>query len=278
MMSTRFNDLLYWVKITTNCPNYAEVLNFSTLKFLPDMDKINGSKPNGVANKILPFVAAIAIFMIFSALFFSPLLQGKILLQSDIMNFIGVSKEATDHYDKTGDAALWTNSMFSGMPTYQVMLPENGNAFEQVNKYLGLFLPRPANYMFIALVAFFLLLRSFKINYFLSISGALCYALGTYLITFIEAGHNTKVNALAFMPLVLAGINYLVNKKYWLGSALTLFAMTCQITANHPQITYYMFLIILCWMVSELIYAYKAKELKHFFSVAGIIIATMVLI
>jgi len=267
--------LLCWVKIITNCPIYAEVLNFSTSKFSPDMDKINGSQKNSVAKKILPFVAALTIFMIFSALYFSPLLQGKILLQSDIMNFIGVSKEATDHYNQTGDAALWTNSMFGGMPTYQVMLPENGNAFEQVNKYLGMFLPRPANYMFIALVTFFLLLRSFKINYFLSISGALCYALGTYLITFIEAGHNTKVNALAIMPLVLTGINYLVNKKYWLGSAVTLFAMTCQITANHPQITYYMFLIILCWMVSELIYAYKGKALKHFFTVAGIIIVTI---
>lgn len=239
------------------------------------MDNTNEISKSSIARKILPFAAVLAIFMTFSALYFSPLLQGKILLQSDIMNFIGVSKEATDHYNETGDAALWTNSMFSGMPTYQVMLPENGNAFEQVNKYLGLFLPRPANYMFIALVAFFLLLRSFKINYFLSISGALCYALGTYLITFIEAGHNTKVNALALMPLVLTGINYLVNKKYWLGGALTLFAMTCEITANHPQINYYMFLIILCWMVSEFIFSFKAKTLKHFFSVSAIILVTI---
>ena len=232
------------------------------------------NKPTGQKN-ILAFVAALVAFLVFSALYFYPLLQGKILVQSDIMNYIGASKEATDHYNTTGDAALWTNSMFGGMPTYQIMLPENGNVFEKVNKFLGVFLPRPANYMFIALVCFFLLLRSFKVNYYLSISGALCYALGTYLITFMEVGHNTKVNALALMPLVLTGINYLLQKKFWLGASITLFAMTCQITANHPQITYYMFLIIFCWMISEFVYSLREKQLTSFFKNAGIILVAI---
>lgn len=229
---------------------------------------------NGRKN-ILPFIIALVVFIIFSALYFYPLLQGKILVQSDIMNFKGVSEEALDYYETTGEPALWTNSLFSGMPTYQIMLPENGNIFEKVNKFMGLYLPRPANYMFLSLLCFFILLRSFKVNYYLSISGALCYSLGTYLITFIEAGHNTKVNALAIMPLVLTGINYLLQKRFWLGASITLFAMTWQITANHPQITYYMFLLILCWMISEFIFAIKEKKLPAFFKTAAVVIVSI---
>ena len=230
---------------------------------------------NKGAKKLLTYIAIFAFFMIFSALYFSPLLQGKILLQGDIMNFVGVSHEVTTNYENTGESALWTNSMFGGMPTYQVAVYDSGNLFEKVNKMLGLFLPRPANYMFIAMVTFFLLLRSFKVNNFLSISGAVCYALGTYFITFIEAGHNTKVNALALMPLVLTGINYLLHKKYWLGGALTLFAMTLEITANHPQINYYMFLMLLCWLISEFYFAVKTKQLAELFKVVGIVILTV---
>ncbi|HNE45428.1 MAG TPA: hypothetical protein PKO19_10780 [Chitinophagales bacterium] len=231
------------------------------------MQKNNGSK------KLLTYLAVFVFFLAFSALYFYPLLQGKILFQSDIMNFVGVSKEAVDHYDTTGDAALWTNSMFGGMPTYQVSLPENGNIFERINIYLGAFLPRPANYMFIALVTFFLLMRSFRVNTWLSISGALCYALGTYLITFMEAGHNTKVNALALMPLVFTGLQYLWQRKWLLGSALTLFAMTCEITANHPQINYYMFLIIAIWGISELVFAIREKTVLQFVKITAVIIA-----
>lgn len=223
--------------------------------------------------QLLTYLAVGVFFLIFSALYFYPLLQGKILVQGDIMNFIGVSHEATEHYEQTGDGALWSNSMFGGMPTYQTALYENGNIFEKVNKYLGAFLPRPANYMFIALLTFFLLLRSFKVNTWLSIAGALCYALGTYLITFIEAGHNTKVNALALMPLVFAGINYLFQGRTILGATVSLFALSCQITANHPQITYYMMLIIGCWMISEFIYAIREKTVPAFFKNVGILIA-----
>ena len=91
----------------------------------------------------------------------------------------------------------------------------------------------------------------------------------------MEVGHNTKVNALALMPLVLTGINYLLQKKFWLGASITLFAMTCQITANHPQITYYMFLIIFCWMISEFVYSLREKQLTSFFKNAGIILVAI---
>ncbi|MFI5172099.1 MAG: hypothetical protein ACHQFW_06885 [Chitinophagales bacterium] len=224
---------------------------------------------------ILPIIIALVVFFLFSAIYFYPLLQGKILIQSDVINHIGTSKEANEYFDTSGETVLWTNSLFGGMPTYQLSMQENGNLFEKVIKYLGVFLPRPANYMFIALVCFFIFLRSFKINNYLAFSGALCYALGTYLITFMEVGHNTKVASLALMPLVLTGINYLLQKRFWLGATITLFAMTCEITANHPQITYYMFLLILCWMISEFIFSIGEKKLPAFFKTAAVIILSV---
>ena len=232
---------------------------------------------NNNNKSILLYLLAGVFFFVFSALYFYPLLQGKILVQGDIMNFVGASKEAVDYHETTGDGALWSNSMFGGMPTYQTALYNTGNMFEKVNIYLGLFLPRPANYMFIALVCFFLLLRSFKVNMGLSVSGALSYALGTYLITFIEAGHNTKVMALALMPLVFTGINYLFKGQTLLGATISLFAITCQITANHPQITYYMLLMIGLWMASEAYLSVVVKKLPAFFKNIGILFVIVVL-
>lgn len=229
-------------------------------------------QPNNGKRNLLIYLAVVVFFFIFSALYFYPLLQGKILFQSDIMNFVGVSQETVDHHEATGEGALWTNSLFGGMPTYQIALYNSGNLFEQVNKFMGGYLPRPANYMFIALICFFVLLRSFKVQIPLAAAGALTYALGTYLITFMEAGHNTKVHALALMPLVFAGIQYLFRGNILLGATLSLFAITCQITANHPQITYYMMLMIGCWSVSEFVFALREKRIANFFKTIGILV------
>ncbi len=198
-------------------------------------------------------------------------------MQSDVVNAMGTSKESVDYYEKTGESALWTNSLFGGMPTYQIAMYETGNAFDKMLKYISFGLPRPVSYMFVCLIAFFVLLRSFRLNYTFSIAGALCYALGTYMITFIEAGHNSKVHALATLPFVLAGLSYLFNKRFWLGAAITLFGFCMQISAGHPQITYYMFLIIGIWMVSEFIFAIRKKELKYFIKTAFVILISVIL-
>ena len=226
---------------------------------------------------ILLFIAAIVLFVIFSCIYFFPLLQGKTLVQSDVINALGASKEVVDYHDKTGDVPLWTNSLFGGMPTYQIGLYDTGNAFDKVFKIISFGLPRPISYMFVCLLSFFILLRSFRINYALSLSGAFCYALGTYLITFIQVGHNSKVHALATLPFVLAGMSYLFKKHFWLGAALTLFGLCMQITAGHPQITYYMFFIIGIWMLSEFVIAIKAKQIMPFIKTAAVIIISVLL-
>lgn len=223
------------------------------------------------------FGIAIAVFLAVCIVFFLPVFQGKILIQSDIISYKAMSKEVQDYNDTHGDVALWTGSAFGGMPTYQIHLGSTGNLFEQVHAFIGLYLPRPANYFFIAFLFFYILLRSFKTNNWISIFGALCFGLGTYLISFIEAGHNSKVNAIALAPIVLAGINYLFRNKLWLGISLTLLGLCLEVTANHVQITYYLFFIIAFWFISELYFAIQQKTLPKYMRTVGIFAGITVL-
>lgn len=224
-----------------------------------------------VKSRLIEFAIAFTIFLAVSIIFFMPVFQGKILIQSDVLSYRAMSKEILDYNDTHDDVALWTGSGFAGMPTYQIHMGDTGNLFEQVHKVIGLNLPRPANYFFIGFLFFYILLRSFKINNWVAIFGALSFGLGTYLISFIEAGHNSKVNAIVLAPMILAGINYLFRGKWWLGVTLTLLGMCMEITANHVQIAYYLFFIIGIWFVSELIHAIKEKTLPRYFKTVGVL-------
>ncbi|MBP7400743.1 MAG: hypothetical protein KA954_14220 [Chitinophagales bacterium] len=223
-----------------------------------------------IKSRLIDFGIAVAVFLTVSVIFFMPVFQGKVLIQSDIISFKAMSEEILNYNDTHDDVALWTGSGFSGMPTYQIHLGDTGNLFERVHDFIGLNLPRPANYIFIGFLFFYILLRSFKVNNWIAISGALCYGLGTYMISFIEAGHNSKVNALVLAPIVFAGINYLFRDKLWLGISLALLGMCLEITANHVQISYYLFFIIGFWFLSELYYAIKEKTLPKFLRTLGI--------
>ncbi|MFN3939262.1 MAG: hypothetical protein ACK4IY_01665 [Chitinophagales bacterium] len=222
-------------------------------------------------SRVIEFAIAVLVFLAVSIVFFMPVFQGKILIQSDILSYKAMSKEIQDYNDANDDIALWTGSGFSGMPAYQIHIGDTGNLFEQVHRAIGLNLPRPANYFFIGFLFFYILLRSFKTNNWIAIAGALSFGLGTYLISFIEAGHNSKVNAIVLAPMVLAGLNYLFRSKWWLGITLTLLGMCLEITANHIQITYYLFFIIGIWLISELIFSIKEKTLPHYLKIVGIL-------
>jgi hypothetical protein len=224
-----------------------------------------------VRKNLIEWGIALGIFLLISIIFFMPVFQGKILIQGDMVNYKAMSKETLDYNDTHDDVALWTNSMFGGMPTFLIHLADNGNLFGYLNKAIGLYLPRPANYLFISCLTFFILLRSFKVRNWLAIFGAITFAIGTYMISFIEAGHNTKVHALAIMPLVLAGINYIFKGQLWLGFAIALLGMCLEIDANHIQITYYMFFVLGCWFVSELVIAIREKKIPAYARNIGLI-------
>ncbi|HML84889.1 MAG TPA: hypothetical protein PKE52_07005 [Bacteroidales bacterium] len=159
-----------------------------------------------VLGKVAPFVAAFVIFFLVVFMFFQPLFEGKKLNQGDIMHFQGMSKEIADHRAKFGEEPLWTNSMFGGMPAYQISTYYPSNLMKKVDQVFRLGLPVPADYVFLYFVGFFFLLIVLGINPWVAIAGALAYGLSSYFLIILEAGHNSKAHAIAYMAPVLAGV------------------------------------------------------------------------
>lgn len=153
-----------------------------------------------------PHVGALLIFIVLSFAFFSPVLEGKELLQSDMMHYKGMQKEAADYYEKTGDIPLWTNSMFGGMPTYVIYTGPSSNKIGMLNKLLTLYLPNPVNMLFVLMMGMYVFLCVLDIRYWIRILGAVAYGFTTFTIVSIDAGHITKVMAMAYIAPVLGGM------------------------------------------------------------------------
>jgi len=216
-----------------------------------------------------PYLVAIVIFLVITLVYFSPLLEGKKLKQHDIAMFKGMSKEISDFRDKTGDEALWTNSMFGGMPAWQVSVQYNGNLTRYIDKILTLGLPSPANYVFLYFLGFFILLLVLRVNPWISLVGAIAYALSSYFFIILGAGHTSKAHAIAYMAPVLAGIILTFRGKYLAGSVLTALALALEIKAGHLQITYYLLLIVVMYGMYQLICSIREKKMVHFLKVMG---------
>jgi len=229
-----------------------------------------------IGKKVLPFFIAILTFTIVSLVFFSPVLEGKEISQSDINQFKGVSKEIVDYRKEYDQEPYWTNRAFGGLPAYQVSAYYPHNYIKQVD-YLLRFLPRPADYLFLYLLSFFVLLTVLKIDWKLSIVGALAFGFSTYLIIIFIPGHNAKAHAIAYMPMVLAGILLVFKRNYLGGFILTALAMAFEITASHPQMTYYLLFMVLILGIVYLFDSVKEKELPHFIKSVFILFGAVVL-
>lgn len=184
-----------------------------------------------------PHLVAILVFIVITMIYFSPLLEGKKLKQHDIAMFKGMSKEIADFRESTGEEALWTNSMFGGMPAWQISVQYNGNLVRYIDKILTLGLPSPANYVFLYFLGFFVLLLVLRVNPWISLVGAIAYALSSYFFIILGAGHTSKAHAIAYMAPVLAGIILTFRGKYLSGAVLTALALALEIKAGHLQIT-----------------------------------------
>ncbi len=230
--------------------------------------------------KLIPYVAGILIFLVVTFFYFNPLFQGKQLRQGDIIHHRGMSKEIVDFRKAhNGEEPLWTNSMFGGMPAYQISVYYGTNLMQYIDRYIfRLSLPRPADYFFLYAVGFFILLLVLGVDPWLSIVGALAFAFSSYFIIILEAGHNSKAHAIGYMAPVLAFVIYTFKtKKYLLGGALFTFFMALELYANHPQITYYLGLIILIYGIVEFYGAVKEKQLPHFFKAVGVLVIGLIL-
>ena len=213
---------------------------------------------------ILPHLTAIIIFVLISTIYFSPVLEGKRLEQQDIKQHKGMSEEIAQHRNNFGEEPLWTNSMFSGMPAYQISVLYKKNLISYFSKIFKLYLPAPIGTVFLYLLGFYFLIVTLGIDYRLAIIGAIAFAFSSYFFIIIEAGHNAKAHAIGYLAPILASVLMVYRGKLYLGSALTAFFTALMVNANHLQITYYLVLLLIILGLVQLLRAIKEKSLPNF--------------
>ena len=212
----------------------------------------------------LPHAIAVLAFAILTIIYFKPLFTGKELKQDDIARHKGMSKEIVDYRTKNNSEPLWTNSMFGGMPAYQISTLYPGNWISKLDNAFKLFIPLPAGYLFLYCLGFFILLLCVNINPWLALVGGLAYGLSSYFIIILEAGHNSKANALGYLPALLGGILLLFKNRYWLGLSVTSLFTAMELNANHVQISYYGYILIGFIIFGYFINALKTKTIGLF--------------
>ncbi|WP_326982690.1 YfhO family protein [Chryseobacterium sp. MYb264] len=230
-------------------------------------------------NKNLIYIAiSLVVFIVLAFLYSTPVFSGKQLFQHDIVQYRGGAKELLDYRANYGKETYWSDSMFGGMPTYQMGSRFEGDIIKQVDSYLN-FLPRPVNYLFLLFAGFFLLGMVAVRNWKYALLGATFFGLSTYFYIIIAAGHNGKVNTIEYFAPLLAGILLVyIRKSYIWGFIVTTLFMGLQIAANHPQMTYYLFIALGFLFLSELIRAIQKKTpMKHFLISSGIIAASAII-
>ena len=213
-----------------------------------------------IINRFYPHAIAILGFVIISVLYFYPVLQGKQIFQSDIVQYTGMAKEQNDFRAADNVEPFWTNSAFGGMPTYQLGAKYPHDYIGAIDDVLR-FLPRPADYLFLYFLGFYGLMLVLKVDPLKAFFGALAFGLSTYLIIILGVGHNAKAHAIAYMPMVIAGFILVFQKKYILGGLVTLFASALEINANHFQMTYYLLIFLL---ILSAYYSYQFLKDKNY--------------
>lgn len=227
--------------------------------------------------QFLPHLAVIAGFVAISVIYFLPAFSGYELNQSDITQYKGMSQEISAFRAEFDEEPLWTNSMFGGMPAYQISVHYPNDIIGTIDKVITLGLPRPANYLFLYLFGFYLLLSSLRFKPVLAAVGAVAFAFASYYFAILIAGHNTKAHAIGYMAPLLAGIIWAYRGKYWLGGGLAALFLALEIDANHVQITYYFGMLVLLYAVLKGVEAMKNQTLPAFAKASGFLVAAAII-
>lgn len=231
------------------------------------MKKINFSAD------ILPHALAIGVFLIVTVFFFNPVFfKHQKLAQHDIQQWEGTSKQLRDFREKTGEEPLWTNAMFSGMPAYLINVQWSNGVVSVLKNILSVGLPHPVNNVFLAFLCYYVMLLAFGVRPYLAITGALAFGLSSFVIIGVAAGHNARIGAIAFMPLVIAGIHLAFSNRKILGFGLTTTALALHLRENHLQITYYLLLIVVAYGIMQLIISLREKQLAGFLKTVALLV------
>lgn len=223
--------------------------------------------------KALPHLLGILSFYLLTVLYFSPIVfEGKMMFQSDILQWEGSAKEVLDYREQTGEEALWTNRMFGGMPAYLIHSNPKGDITNFILRIITFGLPHPIGSLFFGMVGMYILLLSLGVRVEISIGGAIAFAFNTFNLLSLEAGHNAKIWAVCLIPIILAGIHVTFSGKKILGASITAFAVLLQLKFNHLQISYYTLIIVAVYGIGQLVRFAKDKQLPEFSKIVAILL------
>ena len=227
-----------------------------------------------VLKRILPDVVAIVVFAVISFAYFCPAVtEGRILSQHDSVAGIGAGQEGKEYLERTGERTRWTNSIFGGMPTYQ-MSPsyDSTDLLKSVENLYHLYLPTYVWYVFVMLLGFYILLRAFNFKVWLASLGAIIWAFSSYFFIIIAAGHIWKLITLAYIPPTIAGLVLCYRGKYWSGGLVTALFVALQIASNHVQMSYYFLFVMLFMVIAYGVMAYQQKTIPAFLKATGVLV------
>ena len=222
--------------------------------------------------KFVPHIAAFLLFTLISFSYFTPVLEGKQLIGHDTESWMHMAKETIDYNSTHDDVTLWTNSMFGGMPTYQISMTQPYNLIKYVEDMIHIF-PMTVYNLMLYLIGFYILLLAFRVNPWLAIVGAIAFSFASYNFIIIVAGHNSKAITIAYMAPLIGSVFLAFRDKRVLGSLLTAFFLSLAIRANHVQILYYTVFILIFLAVVETIYSIKEKKILELVKTGGMLIA-----
>lgn len=212
----------------------------------------------------LTHLVCVLILTLISVTYFYPVLSNKSIQQSDISQFLGMSKQIVDHRENFNEEPYWLDNAFLGMPSYQVSAKYPFDLLYYIDQAVR-FLPRPADYLFLYLLSFYFLIISLNINYRYALFGAIAFGFSTYLIIILGVGHNTKALALGYLPFVVAGFLMILRGNYLKGFLISSLFLGLQVHANHYQMTYYTLIMLLVLVLVHYYDFLKSKELKKIY-------------
>ncbi|HNX87963.1 MAG TPA: YfhO family protein [Paludibacteraceae bacterium] len=229
-----------------------------------------------ILNSLTPHLVALLLFIVISFSYFTSVLEGKKLIAHDTQSWIADSKETVDYNESHDDVTLWTNSLFGGMPNYQISMEQPNNVLQYVEKLVMEF-PRPVSNLLLYLICFYILLLAFGFKPWMAIIGSIGFTFASYNFIIIAAGHNSKAITIAYMAPLIGAVFLAFRRKRLLGGILTAFFLSLAIRANHIQIIYYTLIVLLIFAVVEFIYSIREKEIKEFLKTAVVMIAAALL-
>jgi hypothetical protein len=213
--------------------------------------------------KVLPHLIAVIIFLLIAVIYCRPALEGKVVGSHDIASWQGANKQSVEFKEQHGHYPLWTNSLFSGMPTFLIAYDSNNVLPWILHRILTLGLPVPIQFFFLACICFYFLAMVLRVHPYMGIFGALAFAYATYNPVIISAGHDTKMWSIAYMPATLASVLLIFERKYWIGAALTALFTAIMIAMNHPQIDYYLAMAMVIMTIFFAVRWIRARKYKH---------------